>query len=225
MRIRRYIKFSAAFLAIGLFAVVTLFSGAFYTYAVLTEEALVAELRFTALGPQRYEAQLVTDGGCTHRKFDLYGDQWRLDARFLKWHAWATLLGFDAYYRLSRIEGRYADVAEQNSRDTVAYALADEPALDIVDIAAGMGRWNVLVDTTYGSSTFQDVDTVSVHRVYRTQTGLIARKEALPPLRRPSEIIQVEVLNDCGQEPGYWQRFTTSASRGLGRLLGRQAAG
>ena len=100
-----------------------------------------------------------------------------------------------------------------------------ETKKDIVDIAAGMGRWNVLVDTTYGSSTFQDVDTASIHRVYRTQTGLIARIEALPPPRRPSEIIQVEVLNACGRQPGYWQRFTTWASRSVGRALGRQAAG
>lgn len=225
MRVRRVAKLGAALVVIGLLAIFTLFSGALYTYSVLTDEALVAELRFTALGPQRFEAQLTTDDGCTHRAFELFGDQWRLDARFLKWHGWANLLGFDAYYRLSRIEGRYSDVSQQNAQLNVAYPLADEPALDIVDLAAGMGRWNVFVDSTYGSSTFQNVDTASIHRVYRTQTGLIARREALPPPRRPSESIQVEVLNACGREPGLWQRFTTWADRGVGRVLGRQAAG
>ncbi|MGD8323491.1 MAG: hypothetical protein PVF50_03920 [Gammaproteobacteria bacterium] len=225
MRIRRYVKLSAALLVIGLFAVLTLFSGALYTYSVLTDEALVAELHFSELGPEHFEARLVTDGGCTERSFDLYGDQWRLDARFLKWHGWANLLGFDAWYRLSRIEGRYADVSEQNSRRNLAYSLEAEPALDLVDIAAGMGRWNVFVDSTYGSSTFQDIDTESVHRVYRTQTGLIARSEALPAAPRSADAIVVEVQNACGRPPGIWQRFSTWVDRSLSRALGRHGAG
>ncbi len=225
MRVRRLVKLSTAVLAVCLFGMLTLFSGAFYTYSVLTDEALVAELTFTALGPQRYEAQLTTDDGCTQRTFELYGDQWRIDARFLKWHSWANLLGFDAYYRLSRIEGRYAVVEQQNTLPNVAYSLADEPAWDFVDIAIGMGRWNVFVDSVYGSSTFLEVDTDSLHRVYRTQTGLIARTQPLPPPRGPSGALEVEVLHACGREPGIWQRFSTWADRRVGGLLGRQAAG
>jgi hypothetical protein len=225
MRIRRYLKVTVVLLALCVLGALTLFSAAFYTYSVLTDEALVAELRFFELGPQHFEAQLATDGGCTRRTFELYGDQWRLDARFLKWHSWATLLGFDAQYRLSRIEGRYADVAEQNVRPTVAYALENEPVLDLVDVADRMGRWNVFVDSTYGSSTFQTADPEYVHRVYRTQTGLIARREPLPGVRTSPDEIFVEISSACGQGPGYWQRFTTWIDRGLGRALGKQAAG
>ncbi len=225
MRIRRYVKLSAALAVVCLLAMLTLFSGALYTYSVLTDEALVAELRFSALGSQRYQAQLTTDDGCTERTFELYGDQWRVDAKFLKWHAWASLLGFDAYYRLSRFEGRYADVEQQNTQPNVAYSLNHEPAIDLVDLAAGMGSWNVFVDSTYGSSTFQDVDPALIHRVYRTRTGLIARTEALPPTPQRTNAIQVEILRACGEEPGVWQSFSTSADRSVSGLLGRQAAG
>jgi hypothetical protein len=225
MRIRRFVKLGAVLAVLSFLMVLTLFSGALYTYSVLTDEALVAELTFTPLGPQRYQAQLTTDEGCTQQQFELYGDQWRIDARFLKWHAWASLLGFDAYYRLSRFEGRYADVGQQNTRPNVAYALNPEPALDLVDLAAGMGRFNVFVDSTYGSSTFQDVDPALIHRVYRTQTGLIARTQALPPVPPRTDALRVEVVRACGGEPGVWQRFTTWADRHVGGLLGRQAAG
>lgn len=222
MRLGRLIRLGTALALVSIFAMLTLFFGALYTYSALTDEALVAELRFTQLGPQHYEAQLATDSGCTQRVFELYGDQWRIDASFLKWHAWATLLGLDAYYRLSRIEGRYANVAEQNQRRNMAYALADEEALNIVDIAAGMGRWNVFVDATYGSSVFQNIDTESAHRVFRTQTGLITRSEGLTQSEPRGGALQVDVLNACGEGPGVWQRFTTWADRGAGRLLGSQ---
>lgn len=208
----------------GAVAVFALASGALYTYSVLTEEALVAELQFTQLGPEHFTARLVTDDGCSHRTFDIYGDQWRIDARFLKWHSWATLLGFDAHYRLSRIEGRYADVAEQNVRPNVAYSLAPESALDIIDLAAGMGRWNVFVDSTYGSSTFENIDTESIHRVYRTQTGLIARRNVPAAVPGSTAALQVEIARACGATPGIWQRLTTWADRSIGRAVGRQAA-
>lgn len=225
MRVRRILRFTVAVSVCCVLAMLTLFSGALYTWSVLTDEALVAELRFRQLGPQHFQTQLATDGGCTQRTFELYGDQWRLDARFLKWHSWANLLGFDAHYRLSRIEGRYLDVADQNTQPNVAYSLTAEPSLDLVDLASRTGRWNVFVDSTYGSSTFHDADPQYVHRVYRTQTGLITRREALPQPSPDADALFVEVVHACGGEPGYWQRFATSLDSGLGRLLGRRDAG
>lgn len=225
MRIRRYIKLSAALLVAGLVAVFVLASGALHTYSVLTEEALVAELSFTQLGPEHFAAHLVTDDGCSHRTFEIYGDQWRIDAHFLKWHSWATLLGFDAHYRLSRIEGRYENVVEQNVRPNIAYSLAPESALDVIDLAAGMGRWNVFVDSTYGSSTFENIDTESIHRVYRTQAGLIARRDVSENSPHSMAAIQVEIAHGCGATPGVWRRLTTWADRSIRRALGRQADG
>jgi len=218
MRIRRYIKFSIAMLCLALIAIAALISGSFYTWSVLTDEALVAELRFTALGPQRFEATLITDGGCTQRSFELYGDQWRIDAEFLKWHNWALLLGLDAHYRLTRIEGRYANVEDQNTRPKFAWALDDDPALDLVGLMSESGRWSFLVDSTYGSSTYRIIDTTSVHRVYRTQTGLIARSTPIPA-QPVEEALTVEIRSACGGRPGVWQRFTVWLDRSLGRTF------
>jgi hypothetical protein len=225
MRIRRYIKVSIALLAAIMFALFALFSGSLYTWSVLTDEALVAELRFAQLGPQHFEAFIDTEDGCTHRSVEIFGDQWRIDARFLKWRNWALLLGLDAHYRLTRIEGRYARIEEQNTRRNLAWALDDEPRLDVVDLASDLGRLNVFVDSTYGSSTFQTIDPEFVYRVYRTQTGLIARQQRLPEDRAAREGLLVEVQSGCGAEPGGWQRFTRWLDRGIGRMLGRSAAG
>jgi hypothetical protein len=48
---------------------------------------------------------LLPDG--ERETFVLDGDEWQLDARVLKWHGAATLLGLDTGYRLDRIGGRY----------------------------------------------------------------------------------------------------------------------
>ena len=41
------------------------------------------------------------------RKFTVHGDEWRIDARVLKWKPWANVLGLDTQYRLDRLSGRY----------------------------------------------------------------------------------------------------------------------
>jgi hypothetical protein len=219
MRVRRYVKVSVVLALLVLLGFAALISGSLYTYSVLTDEALIAELRFTELGPQHFEATLITDEGCRQRDFELFGDQWRLDAEFLKWHNWALLLGFEARYRLTRIEGRYSRIEDQNTQRNFAWALDDEPALDLVGLVADSLRFDFLVDSTYGSSTFRPIDTRSVHRVYRTQTGLIARSTPLPEERPGGESLTVEIRNACGRGPGLWRRFALWVDRGLGRLL------
>lgn len=205
---RRLIRISAAaFLFLGLFWV-ALFSASIYTYASLTSEALVAELRFEPVGEQEYLARLRTGDFCEERAFRLLGDQWRIDAEFLKWKYWAIALGLDSQYRLDRLEGRYRTSAEQNVRPTIAHELSPETVVEIASISARLGPLNFLADASYGSSTYLDMDPGRVHRVYRTQTGLIARSEAeLPPRGRETDRLRVEIKRSCGAEPGYWERL------------------
>ena len=82
----------------------------FNTFHRLTAEEPIAELRFTRVGQQAYEVVLRYGDFCKPETYRLYGDQWRLDAEFLKWRPWANLLGFDAMYRIERLGGRYLDI-------------------------------------------------------------------------------------------------------------------
>jgi hypothetical protein len=135
------------------------------------------------------------------------GDQWRVDAEFLKWKYWALLLGLDSQYRLDRLEGRYRSVAEQNSQPNVAHDLSERTAVDVVALAESLGSWNFLLDATYGSSTYQDIDVANVYYVYRTQTGIITRHEPRPVLPQNDEPLAITVDGACPQ-PSPWRRFT-----------------
>lgn len=203
---RRAFKFSG--LVVVLFAAlsIVLLTATVYTYDRLTAETLIAELRFDATGERQYVAHLRTGDRCDVRSLPISGDQWRVDAEFLKWKYWALLLGLDSQYRLDRLEGRYRAVAEQNSQPHLAHALSDRTAVDLVSLAETLGNWNFLLDATYGSSTYQDIDVDNVHYVYRTTTGIITRREPRP-VAAPGEPFSV-VVNGACPEPSPWQRLT-----------------
>ncbi len=209
MRLRRLLKAGLFFTVVAVLGAIALFSSAVYTYSVLTDEQLIAELRFQNLAESHYRVFIDSDGGCVRREFDIYGDQWRVDAEFLKWKNWALLFGLNAQYRLSRIEGRYSIIDDQNSRRNLAHSLTPESTFDLVSIADSLGRWNFLVDTTFGSSVFQDIDSSRIYRVFRTQSGLITRSELAPEVAVGNGRLVVEVQRACGSEPGVWQRSVT----------------
>lgn len=207
--------------AVALVVGACLISAPLYTYRALTEETLIAELRFTQTGPQQYLAYLRTGDGCIERVLPVLGDQWRIDAEFLKWKSWANLLGLDAQYRLDRLEGRYRSAAEQNARPRLAHEIGDPEVIDLVAMAESLGRWNFLLDATYGSSTYQDVDTGRVFRVYRTQAAIITRSEIRAPSEPDGEALAITIGRACGEPPGLWQRMATWVNRTAAAFWGR----
>ena len=193
------------YLVIGVSVAGTLVSVATIGYSRLSDETLVAELTFDRLVNGAHIAQLTTVESCqTKQHYPIYGDQWRIDARFLKWKPWANLVGLDASYRLDRLSGRYTNILEQNRGPHQAHNLAFENLLDISLIDEYGGESSPLLDTLFGSSVYQNIDTQQRFLVYRSQTGLftrsVARDESVGTQIRPS----AELIIACNQQVGYW---------------------
>ena len=210
---RRAFKYSFLLIALLAALCVVLLSATVYTYDRLTAETMIAELRFDASGDRQYVAYLRTGDRCGERTFPIYGDQWRVDAEFLKWKYWALLLGLDSQYRLDRLEGRYRTAAEQNAQPNLSHELAERTAVDLVDLAGALGSWNVLLDATYGSSTYQDIDTRNVYYVYRTTTGIITRSEPRPTPPPDGQPLDVTIDGACG-EPSLVHRAVAGTDDG-----------
>jgi hypothetical protein len=204
---RRALRFSLWVVVLFAALSVVLLTATIYTYERLTAETLIAELTFEPTGDRQHIAHLRTGDRCDERAFPVFGDQWRVDAEFLKWKYWALLLGLDAQYRLDRLEGRYRSAADQNSQPHLAHSLSEPTAVDLVALAETLGSWNFLLDATYGSSTYQDIDTRNVYYVYRTTTGIITRHEARPVQPAGAAPLTVTIDGACGG-PSMWQRFT-----------------
>ena len=166
--------------ALLLLALVMGLAGAqLYTYHRLTMERPVAVLRFDRIGPQHYQV-LLTQPGVAGRHFDLYGNQWQLDARVLKWRGMAVLLGMDTVYRLERLSGRYRSVARERSGPRSVYSLASASGPDLWRLAERYRGWIPWVDTVYGSSTYMPMADQAVYDVRITTSGLIARPANTP---------------------------------------------
>ena len=216
---RKFLGWSVVLIVVlGTFAAVLL-SASVYTYHALTGETLIAELRFDPTGEREYLAHLRTGDRCEERVLPVFGDQWRVDAEFLKWKYWAMLLGLDSQYRLDRLEGRYRTAAEQNAAPKLAHDLGAGTTLDVVGVAESLGSWNFLIDASYGSSTYQDIDPDNNYYVYRTQTGIITRTKPRP-VQEPGAPLAVDVERGCGAPPSTWRRMTTWTDEHAKDLLG-----
>ena len=147
------------------------------TYVRLTAEEPIAKMYFEPLEDNLFEAHLAAGEGADVGIFEIYGDQWRIDAEFIKLKPWANVMGMDARYKLVRFEGRYRDINDENTKPKMAYDLGQGDALDLMNYLA---EWNFLVDAEYGSSTFTDIKQDTLYTVYRTQSGIIVRSEPMP---------------------------------------------
>jgi hypothetical protein len=195
-----------------------LLSASIHTFNVLTGETVIAELSFDRTGQRQYLARLRTGNRCEERTYPVIGDQWRVDAEFLKWKYWALLLGLDSQYRLDRLEGRYRTVDEQNSLPNVAHDLKNGTAIDVSAFANALGPANFLIDATYGSSTYHDIDTRSMFYVVKTPTGIITRSTQRPVLQRDAEALAIAIERGCGAAPPLRRRiaaWTDQAARGV----------
>lgn len=148
-----------------------------YTYHRLTWEQPVAQLRFEQVGHHRFRVRLDPVTGPA-RSYVLAGSQWQLQARVLKWVPLATLLGFNARYRLDRLSGRYVHAeAERTAADTV-HDLSPARGLALWQAVQYLPDWLNLIDTRYGSGVYLPMTDGARFSVALSQTGgLVARPQ------------------------------------------------
>jgi hypothetical protein len=188
-------------------AFLLLLASNFHTFHRLTDEEPIAELRFTRVGQQAYEAVLRHGDFCTSQTFRLYGDQWRLDAEFLKWRPWANLLGFDSMYRIERLGSRYLDIRRENSGQHVAYELLPDVPVDLTAAIAKYHGFFTPVDTLYGSSVYAGMEAGAVYLVFRGQSGLFVRKGHGLAQNDATPGLTIEINAACAAGPGIAERF------------------
>jgi len=144
------------------------------TYQRLSFEQPAGELQLGRSGPREYSAVLTYPGG-ERATFALRGDEWQVDARVLKWHAFANLVGFDTAYRLERISGRYARIEDERAQARTVYALNAPQRIDPWDLVHRYHSWLPWLDAFYGSATFVPMADGALYEIKVSQSGLVAR--------------------------------------------------
>jgi len=148
----------------------------FHIFSRLTDEKPIASVHFQKLKPQVYKAYLSKGADDYPVEYQIFGDQWRIDARFIKLAAWANIFGLDAQYNLERFEGRYKSIRDENSQPHLAHDLGEN---NLMVLPQFLLDYNFLIDAEYGSSTYQNIDLLKRYTVYRTQSGILIRHQPL----------------------------------------------
>jgi hypothetical protein len=144
------------------------------TYQRLIYEQPVGELQLSRTGERQFNA-VLTYPGRERANFALRGDEWQIDARVLKWHALANMVGFDTAYRLERISGRYARIGDERDQPRTVYSLNPPQRFDPWELAHRYHSWIPWLDALYGSATFLPMADGALYEIKVSQSGLIAR--------------------------------------------------
>jgi hypothetical protein len=144
------------------------------SYQRLSFEQPAGELQFARVADREFNATLAYPNG-ERANFALHGDEWQVDARVLKWHAFANLVGFDAAYRLERISGRYTRVEDERTLPRTVYDLNTPGRIDPWELVRRYRSWVPWVDALYGSATFLPMADGALYEIKVSQSGLVAR--------------------------------------------------
>ena len=162
----------------GLISLPLLLCGGFFgmlllnlqTYHQLTREFVLAEVRLGQPTSEGVPLQLIV--GDQQQTYNIRTSEWRLDARFVKWKPWLSLLGQDPAVRLERLEEREA--SGEGDTPLKRYNLIHATAwIDktISELSEKIG----LVDSVYGSSVYMPAIPGTEYQVTASISGLVAR--------------------------------------------------
>ena len=142
-------------------------------YRALTLEVLAATVTTEPVSPQRFRATIVFPDKRL-AMYELAGDAFYMDARILKWHPFANLVGLHTDFELDRVAGRYNSVVDERTKPHTTYELARPGLVDLFFLARRQ-LLGPLVDAEYGSAAFIAAGGPAQYEVRVSTTGLLMR--------------------------------------------------
>jgi hypothetical protein len=192
-----------------------LLTAPFQTYSQFNAEEAIAELEFDKLSEQSYLAHLSTGNLCVVHDYPIQGDQWQLDAQFIKWNGPAVMLGFKSRYQLDRLSGRYSDIDQQNKTNSSATDLTPELFLTLFPSDKEDNSKGFFIDTLYGSSVYMNIDETKRYRIYKTEDALIVRSEERAISTTNDGVLTISITKACKSNPSLLNRFSKQINRWL----------
>jgi hypothetical protein len=149
------------------------------SYLGLTGNIRVAQVRAEPVANVAHEmsVELILYDSNGHQLSDktymLLGDEWMLQADFIKFPTWLNVIGFHSGYKLVRLEGMYQDPnLESNAKHTVVELNGGEDGF-FTTMRTQSFWFSPFVDAYYGNAAFAPAG--ATYNVYASQDGLIAK--------------------------------------------------
>ncbi|TQJ95256.1 hypothetical protein [Achromobacter sp. SLBN-14] len=136
-----------------------------------TDEPVASiEVRQQAEGQFQVNASAPAIGS---KQYVLYGDQWQIDARVVRWRLPALMAGVPPLYRLERLSGRYSDAAREATAPRSVHSLDDWPAPDLGSLKKSFPNWFPFVDVQFGSGAYMPLFDGARYQVFMDPRGAL----------------------------------------------------
>ena len=165
-----------------------------YTYKALTNEKVVAELyvgkkiikdgvptsrvRYVPLAEDSafFLGQQTNKADETVK--DIAGDQVFVDANFIRWENWATLIGMKPSYKIYRVKGDFRDSVDRDNFRSSSFDLNGGSDDFIVDFEKSQQNYRWFVQSAFISSAGINVtDVDQAYDVVVTKDGVVLEKK------------------------------------------------
>lgn len=145
-------------------------------YQAANQESRVATIEIIPKQAQQFKAIINWENGKT-KEYTIYGDEFYIDAKVLKWKGWANFLGFRTWYEFDRVGGRYVSISDEQNKPRSIYELAEQKDIDLYHIRKKYPFLTVMVDAEYGSAVFLLADVTKKIDLYVASSGLTMRTQ------------------------------------------------
>jgi len=147
------------------------------SYLGLTGNIRVAQVRASSPGPHQMSIELVlydTNGHqISDHTYTVQGDEWMLQADFIKFPTWLNVIGLHAGYKITRLEGIFRDPnLERNSKHSVVELNGGEDGF-FTTMQNQKFWFSPFVDAYYGNAAFAPAG--ATYDVFASQDGLFAK--------------------------------------------------
>jgi len=146
------------------------------SYDELLEEKPLALISFEKQDEQHYVAKVSYYVNKDAQSFELFGDQWQVDARVIRWTGIVSALGAKPGFKLDRISGRYYSLEDERQKKRSVHNL-DETThfVDVWNILKNTGDFLPGIDAEYGSAAYLPMSHAASYELALSHSGLIAR--------------------------------------------------
>lgn len=177
--IKKIFSFSFFFILVSIVFFVVFFLQSYYRF---TYEKPVAEIIVSPVLDQKQMSyiQLIEfnqDKKIDRGQFLIKGDQWMLEGDVLQWASWLHLLGFDHYYRLTRLRGRYLKTVDEKKNSLMIYSLVNDEVNSFWLFFYRLGKKVPFIKSVYGSGVFQNADQKKKFLIYIGAQGFAVRQQ------------------------------------------------
>ncbi len=146
------------------------------TYKEMFNEKPLLSVSIQKTGEQKYDITVLDIDNSTEETYEVYGDQWQVDARIIRWKGFIEMFGAKPGYRMERLSGRYYSLEDEHRKQRSIHELSSSSyGLDMWAWVHENGGFMPLFDAVYGSAAYLPMQDGAIFEVSLGVTGLAAR--------------------------------------------------